>query len=101
MVDSFRRHNPWFEGPVIVIFRGPPPLLNTTNLTFRPASQQLTTRLDAVTGALPAISGRSARFLSLETLAITGFDRLLFADSDLVIQGSVIEAFRAETVLAA
>lgn len=93
MLHSFLRANPWFAGDIIVFHEMLAPALAEQlqrafpEVRLRPASAQLTARLDALVAARPDIAGRRARLLSLDAFALTGYDQLIFCDSDMLFLG--------------
>lgn len=101
-LSSFRRHNPDF-GDDLIVFNGGLSADSQAqlhrvfpNLIIRRESSTLTDQLEELLIARPDLAGRRARFLSLEAFSLTGYDRVLFLDSDLLIQGSMSAFLNAE-----
>lgn len=106
-LSSFRHANRWFDGDFVVlateleddrralIGAGAP-----THL--RAPSAELTRRVDALCEARPDIAPKRLRFCSLESFALSGYDKVLFLDSDIVVTGDFGDLFgRPEPFLVA
>lgn len=68
---------------------------------FREAGRDLQSKLDELCCEIPAISKRRSRFLSVEVMAITGYDKVLFCDSDIVFRMPISALFDLSVPLAA
>lgn len=107
LLHSFLRTNPWFAGDLIVIHEGLAEaqaeriLRAFPQAQLRAASSELSARLDTLVAAHPGIAGRRARLLSLDAFALTGYDRLLFCDSDILFTGTIAELFDRDEPLVA
>ncbi|MEL7686132.1 glycosyltransferase [Citromicrobium bathyomarinum] len=64
-------------------------------IAFRPVSRDLRERLDRLCSELPEFTSRRRRFLSVETMLSTGYDKVLFCDSDIIFQGSIDPALQS------
>ena len=101
-IHSFLKHNPWFDGDVVVIHAGLSEeacecvSARGQRVRFHPAGSELVRRIDAVTAARPDFIGKRARFLSLEAFALAGYDKVLFCDSDLLFRQPVAELFEGD-----
>ncbi len=95
MIDSFLRHNRWFDGEIVVLHAR---LTDDQSCAIEQqfagsrcqrASPPLAAAIDHLCDAAPALIGRRDRFLSLDAFALTDYDTVLFADSDMIFQGDV------------
>lgn len=98
MIHCFLEHDPWFEGDLVVIHDGLPDdarrrLEALYPVTFLAVSDTLKSRVAELYSAIPKLSGITARFHKLELFRLTGYDRLVFLDSDLFTVGSIRELF--------
>ncbi|MFZ4522031.1 MAG: glycosyltransferase family 8 protein [Bacteroidales bacterium] len=98
MLHSFVSSNPWFGGDIVVICQDLPSemtaglnLFGHVNLVE--PSADLTGRLIEFGNALPAFKDKTARFYSLEIFRMSGYEKLLFLDSDMIVVKSVEELF--------
>lgn len=99
MLHSFLKHNPWFQGDMVIIHDK----LDRTSrdyfircfdrVRFIPVSASLKQRLQDLITVQPELAARQARFYSLEIFRLTGYDKVLFCDSDLLFRHSVDELF--------
>lgn len=92
LVHSFLAHHPDFVGEVIVLHDGlsdaaQARLSALPRTTLRPASDALRDRIEALVEAVPAKGSVRGRYLSLDVLALGGYDRVLFCDSDVLVRG--------------
>ncbi|QFT78505.1 glycosyltransferase [Erythrobacter sp. THAF29] len=107
MIDSFRATNPWFNGDVIVIHRSLDPHSISVFETFdpclihRPISQKLEQVLKQIAVHARWGSGKEIQFASIETIAIPGYDRIIFCDSDLLFLDSIHEIVAVDAPLVA
>ncbi len=105
MLHSFLRQNPWFHGDIVVIHDA----LDTTSchtftkgfdrVRFLPISTRLNACLQALIAHRPDFASQQAQFYSLETLRLTGYDKVLFCDSDLLFRRSIGELFETHKAL--
>ena len=99
MLDSFRRHNEWFDGDIIIIHDSlrPQSIAQLQNsferVTMRKPGPDLNAQINSLVAAVPDIRSRRSRFLSLETFSLSGYDKILFCDSDLLFRGDVGDLF--------
>jgi lipopolysaccharide biosynthesis glycosyltransferase len=106
-IYSFLRHNRWFDGDIVVIHDELSDesreylLACHGRIRFRPATQMLLDRIDAVTEARPDFVPKRARFLSLEAFGLAGYDKVMFCDSDLLFRQPVRELFTGDRALVA
>lgn len=97
MLDSFLRHNSWFDGEIVVLHdrlaEDASDLLEAQfpKLMCRKASPQLIQAINQLVSAFPHLQDRRDRFLSLETLLMPTSETILFLDSDIVVVGSVAD----------
>lgn len=95
MLDSFLQHHRQFSGDICIIHNGLSDQscaileAHFESLKFKSAGHQLTEAVDRLTSAYPGMKSRQARFLSVEMFALTGYDKVLFCDSDLLFRGSI------------
>lgn len=101
MLYSFRRHNPWFDGDLIIIHDDLQDDHKTYiqalgEVQFRKVGPEITQRVDNLLPVYPDYARRRAQFYSLEMLRLKGYDRILFMDSDTLFRGSVESLFHQE-----
>lgn len=101
MLYSFRQHNPWFKGDIIVIHDDLHDdhlayIQALENVKFRKVGPEITKRVDSLLPVYPDYARRKAQFYSLELLRLEGYDRLLFMDSDTLFLASVKDLFHQE-----
>lgn len=94
MISSFLRHNPWFDGDVVVLHDGLPVrsrrrLLRFPGIRLVQIGEELRGRLRALATRYPDLRPRLARFHSLQAFALTGYERVLYLDSDILCIGDV------------
>ena len=98
MLFSFRESNPWFKGDFIVIS----PDLTTEDrnrfdifprVRFITPSDHLLGRVAGLIRAMPGFARLAPMFYSLETFGLSGYSRVLFLDSDVLVIKSVRELF--------
>ena len=102
MIESFLAHNDWFEGDIIVLTDHSSVeileryLLNDSRIKIRCASADLLRRSNEISKRIPSLSGLEARFLALETFALTEYDRVVFLDGDILVIKNLIDLFELE-----
>lgn len=96
MAHSFLRHNPWFDGDIIVVSRSALKSGARTNLatlssrlTFRDPGPMLMNRLTSLCEQLPQYRKSMERFLFLEALWLGDYDYIYVCDGDLLFLESV------------
>ena len=103
---SFLTHHPRFDGDIVVIHDN----LSAANravltaaidgVRFEPVSPMLRARLPGLCAARPDFAPRLAQFYSLEAFRLRGYRKVLFYDSDVLVQAPVDDLFdRAEDLL--
>ncbi len=108
LLHSFLAHHPGWGGDLVVVHDDG--LTEAGRATLAAAfdgvrvvevSATLTARLDRLMAARPGLADRRARFLSLEVFRLD-YDRVLFADSDVLVRAPLADLFeRDEPLLAA
>ena len=104
-IGSFRRHHPDFDGDVVVIHDGIPQHQQEDlqaacgDVRFEQMSAELRQRVDALGAAQPRLAHRLGEFLCLETFRLGGYRKVLFYDSDVLLQAPVAELFRSPALL--
>jgi lipopolysaccharide biosynthesis glycosyltransferase len=98
MIHSFIATNGWFKGDIIVVCDDLPDELKTDLGIFKQLkmvspSAKLKKKLDELCAALPKFSNLFARFYSFEAFRMTGYDKVLFLDSDMIFLDSIEEVF--------
>ena len=98
-LHSFLKHHPWFTGDIVVIHGA----LSADSreclsrlhgrIRFVSVSPELQRRVEAIAAVLPEFASKQARFHSLEIFRLTGYDKVLFCDSDLLFRRSIRELF--------
>jgi lipopolysaccharide biosynthesis glycosyltransferase len=107
MLRSFLDHNPWYGGAAVVLTNKVTSEMETCLTSIYPVSFKLigTEIINKAAELRKAVTtGRivDARFYSLGLFSITGYDKLLFLDSDVLIRNDVSELFlRPEAILCA
>jgi lipopolysaccharide biosynthesis glycosyltransferase len=104
-LSSFLTHNPWFNGDLLVIHDQ----LDSTHrqhlndrfdrIRFVQVSPDLEARVHDLCVHHPALASRRAQFHALEVFRLSGYDRLLYCDSDLLFRNSVESIFRMDADL--
>jgi lipopolysaccharide biosynthesis glycosyltransferase len=99
MIFSFLKLNPWFKGDIQVISADLDEKsfavkeLYPAAYIFRP-SGIMERKLKALENAVPKLTGKLARFYSLELFRMTRYDTVLFLDSDMLVTGSLEDLFQ-------
>lgn len=98
-LHSFLAANRWFDGDIAIIAEGLSEesrrklALVAPRITYVAPGPELLERVEEVAREVPAFARHTARFLSLEAFRLTGYDRVLLCDSDLLFRGSVEALF--------
>jgi hypothetical protein len=99
LVFSFLRHNPWFEGRILVLAGGPlgeaskGRLHALANIEFIAPGADLDARVASLTQAIPALKRAGPRFASLEAFGLVDFERVVYIDSDAFVTGDLSPLF--------
>jgi alpha-N-acetylglucosamine transferase len=105
LFHSFQKYNPWFKGDFIVITDDQDILFPITkdfrNVIIRKPAEALLARIESLCHEIPALTPRKNRFFSLEAFNLSGYDRVIFMDSDIVVVGDFSEALNGHGPLAA
>lgn len=102
LVFSFLRHNPWFEGRILVLAGGPlgeaskARLRALADVEFILPGVDLEARVAALTQAIPALRRAAPRFASLEAFGLVDFERVVYIDSDAFVTGDLSALFFGE-----
>lgn len=104
MLDSFRRHNPWFDGDILIWHDQLPAtqqavLATLGQVQFRQVSAPLLERIQALLPDYADFERRKAQFYSLDMLRCTEYRQLLFLDSDILITDSLAPLMEREEAL--
>lgn len=101
MLHSFLKHNPWFEGDIVVIHDFIPPRLQRhvncfKNVTWLQVGDELKNRVDTLCNGVPHLDleHKKQRFYSLELFRLEGYRKVLFCDSDILFLDSISELFQ-------
>jgi len=106
MIYSFQKSNDWFTGDIILICNHLPEELKQRfavfrNVGFLQPSDLLLDKIEDLCTHLPAFTRMASMFYSLETFNLTGYDKVLFLDSDMLVVKPIKEVFETqETFLA-
>ena len=98
-LHSFLRHNPWFDGDLVVIHnqldRDLLKILEVCfdQVRFLQVSEALRSRVQNLVACHPDLSARQARFYSLESFRLQGYEQVLFCDSDVLFRQSIEDLF--------
>ena len=96
-LHSFLATNPWFHGDIKVITDGLSDesrrrlALVHPGIGYFAVGRELLDRVADVAREHPEFAQQGARFFSLEAFRLTGYDRVLLIDSDLLFRGSIEE----------
>jgi lipopolysaccharide biosynthesis glycosyltransferase len=107
LVFSFLRHNPWFEGRILVLAGGPlgdaskARLRALADIEFISPGADLDARVASLTQAIPALKRAGPRFASLEAFGLVDFERVVYIDSDAFVTGDLSPLFFDERPLLA
>jgi hypothetical protein len=99
LVFSFLRHNPWFEGRILVLAGGPlgdaskARLRALADIKFIAPGADLDARVASLTQAIPALKRAGPRFASLEAFGLVDFERVVYIDSDAFVTGDLSPLF--------
>lgn len=99
LVFSFLRHNPWFEGRILVLAGGPlgeaskARLRALAKVEFIAPGADLDARVASLTQAIPALKRAGPRFASLEAFGLVEFERVVYIDSDAFVTGDLSSLF--------
>ncbi len=105
MFHSFLKQNPWFQGDLVVIHDRLEPAIQQDFIScfdrvhFRTIHPSLKAQLQVLLSCRPDLTSRQARFYSLAIFQLTGYDKVLFCDSDLLFRESIQELFETEAAL--
>ncbi|MFL9839904.1 glycosyltransferase [Sphingomonas sp. ST-64] len=101
-IGSFLDTNRWFSGDIVIfhdadLSAGSIRTLSQIwpDLQFRRIPQDLADAIATLVHAVPRLAGRRARFHSLATLALEDYAQVLFCDSDVLFQASILPMFAA------
>ncbi|MCX6307174.1 MAG: hypothetical protein NT040_19590 [Bacteroidetes bacterium] len=98
MFFSFLQSNPWFSGDLIVICKD----MNAEdkarfgifpNIRFVTPSEQMLSRIAGLCRAIPGFTRLAPMFYSLETFNLSGYKKVMFLDSDMLVVKPVEEMF--------
>jgi hypothetical protein len=106
LLSSFLRHNPWFDGDIVVIQRSLPDdarrtLAGFPRVRWHDVGTPLLERVATVTAAYPALARKAPIFYSLEAFNLPDYDRVLKLDSDILCMGSAAALMETDDVLLA
>jgi UDP-glucose:(glucosyl)LPS alpha-1,3-glucosyltransferase len=105
LLSSFLRHNPWFDGDIVVMHERIPAgvrarLAGFPNVRFHAIGPELGRRLDAVVAAFPESARKRAIFYSLEALNLREYEQVLKLDTDIMCTGDARPLFASPAPLA-
>jgi lipopolysaccharide biosynthesis glycosyltransferase len=106
LLSSFLRHNPWFDGDIVVIQRNLPDdarrtLAGFPGVRWHDVGTELLERVATVTAAYPALARKTPIFYSLEAFNLPDYARVLKLDSDILCMGSAAGLMAMDAVLLA
>lgn len=105
MLHSFLKHNPWFKGEIVIIHDDLEIIYRQyleicfNRVKFFPVSSQLKTHLKPLLLLRPDLLHLLARFYSLETFRLRGYDKVLFYDGDILFRASIQALFEKDEKL--
>jgi hypothetical protein len=106
MVHSFLKSNPWFDGDIVLITNE----LSSdersrfsifSSVSFREPSERLTGAIEKLVKKKPGFTNLVPMFWSLELFNLTGYSKVLFLDSDMLVVNSLREVFEKPEALCA
>ncbi len=106
MIYSFVKSNDWFTGDIVLICNHLPDELKQRFLVFQHVrfvqpSDLLLKKISDLCTHIPAFSRLSPLFYSLETFKLSGYSKVLFLDSDMLIVKTVKEVFEMDGAFSA
>jgi lipopolysaccharide biosynthesis glycosyltransferase len=106
MIHSFLKSNPWFRGDIIVFYNDLTDESISRLNTFKQIrlivpSEILLQKLETLKEKVHQFKNIISQFYSLETFNLSGYQKVLFLDSDVIVVKSLQELFNTETLLAA
>lgn len=106
LLSSFLRHNPWFDGDIVVIQRGLPDdgrrmLARLPNVRWHDVGTPLLERVAVVTAAYPALMHKAPIFYSLEAFNLPDYERVFKLDSDILCMNSAADLLETGDMLLA
>lgn len=98
LLHSFLKHNKWFDGDIVIINDSLPPELKKylncfNNVKFRKVSNAIKENLNNACGTYPALADWRGRFHSLEAFGLSGYEKVLYLDSDMMFLDNISELF--------
>ena len=99
LLFSFLRSNRWFRGEIVVLADHTLSEDSRTRLRAIAPIQFLAPRADlcqrvaTLAEALPALRAAAPRFASLEAFGMTGYERVVYIDSDAIVTGDIAPLF--------
>ena len=96
LIHTFLKHNPWFDGDIVLITDGLSPreeneLSNFPNVSFHKPGNDLQLRIGSLCMDLPTYNPKRKRFYSIEVFNLQDYDRVLFFDSDMLVTSDLSE----------
>ena len=106
MIYSFVKSNDWFTGDIVLICNHLPDELKQRFLVFQHVrfvqpSDLLLKKISDLCMHIPVFSRLSPLFYSLETFNLSGYSKVLFLDSDMLIVKTVKEVFEMDGAFSA
>lgn len=106
LFHTFLKHNPWFEGDLVVITdhvdtNMEHSLSVFSKVVFHPPDDILKRKLEVLSLELPVLVPRIRRFYSLELFNLIGYDKIIFFDSDMLVTGDFSDILKGEGPIAA
>jgi lipopolysaccharide biosynthesis glycosyltransferase len=101
MVYSFIKSNDWFTGDIILICNHLPEEFKQRfavfrNVRFVQPTDLLLYKIEDLCAHIPAFTRMASMFYSLETFNLTGYDKVLFLDSDMLVVKPVEDVFETQ-----
>jgi len=106
LLYSFLQHNPWFQGAINIVIAELSEacrerLRSIYPVQFVQASNQLITKIDILKTHYKHLKDIHLRFYSLEAFNMTGYDKVIYLDSDMYCSGDMKDLFLNEAPLSA
>ncbi len=98
MIFSFVKSNVWFDGDIFIISND---LTSETkkkyaifpNIIFKEPTNMLIEKVTNLSNRIPGFKNIGSMFYSLELFDLTGYKKVLFLDSDMLVTQSIKEVF--------
>lgn len=106
LLYSFLKYNPWFKGDINIVVadlsdQSRERLMSIYPVKFIAASEQLIAKIEVLRDHFDYLRDIHLRFYSLEAFHMTGYDKVMYLDSDMYCSGDMKPLFLNEAPLQA